>query len=115
MANVKATMTDIKVIIREFYRGTSLREIEHKLKLSRTSLRNYRSRAKATKHEYARTSKSNRCRTTIHILCLIGLSGNDPNFLEWIGWLRDIMGNNDAPVYLGNDFWQLYHFFQLTI
>jgi hypothetical protein len=48
MANVKATMTDIKVIIREFYRGTSLREIERKLKLSRTSLRNYRSRAEAT-------------------------------------------------------------------
>lgn len=48
MANVKATMTDIKVIIREFYSGTSLREIERKLKLSRTSLRNYRSRAEAT-------------------------------------------------------------------
>ena len=48
MANVKATMTDIKVIIREFYRGTSLREIERKLKLSRTSLSNYRLRAEAT-------------------------------------------------------------------
>lgn len=48
MANVKATMTEIKVIIREFYRGTSLREIERKLKLSRTSLRNYRSRAEST-------------------------------------------------------------------
>lgn len=48
MENVKATMTDIKVIIREFYRGTSLREIERKLKLSRTSLSNYRSRAEAT-------------------------------------------------------------------
>ena len=47
MANVKATMTDIKVIIREFYRGTSLREKERKLKLSRTSLRYYRSRAEA--------------------------------------------------------------------
>lgn len=34
------------------------------------------------------------------ILCLIGFSGNDPNFLEWIGWLRDVMGNNAAPVYL---------------
>ena len=48
MANVKSTMTDIKVIFREFYRGTSLREIECKLKLSRTSLRNYRSCAEAT-------------------------------------------------------------------
>ena len=48
MANVKATMTDIRVIIREFSRGTSLREIERKLKLSRTSLRNYRERAEAS-------------------------------------------------------------------
>ena len=32
MANVKATMTDIRVIIREFSRGTSLREMERKLK-----------------------------------------------------------------------------------
>ena len=48
MANVKATMTDIRVIIREFSRGTSLREMERKLKLSRTSLRNYRDRAEAS-------------------------------------------------------------------
>lgn len=37
MANVKATMTDIRVIIRELSRGTSLREMERKLQLSRTS------------------------------------------------------------------------------
>lgn len=24
-----------------------------------------------------------------NILCLIGFSGDDPNFLEWIGWIRD--------------------------
>lgn len=48
MANVKATMTDIRVIIREFSRGTSLREMERKLKLSRTSLRDYRDRAEAS-------------------------------------------------------------------
>ena len=47
MANVKATMTDIRVIIREFSRVTSRREMEWKLKLSRTSLRNYRDRAEA--------------------------------------------------------------------
>lgn len=34
------------------------------------------------------------------VLCLIGFSGNDPNFLEWIGWLRDVMGKKAAPVYL---------------
>ena len=48
MANIKATMTDIRIIIREFSRGTSLREMERKLKLSRTSLRNYRDRAVAS-------------------------------------------------------------------
>lgn len=48
MANVKATKTDIRVIIRELSRGTSLREMERKLQLSRTSLRNYRDRAEAT-------------------------------------------------------------------
>ena len=37
-------MTDIRVIIRELSRGTSLREMERKLQLSRTSLRNYRDR-----------------------------------------------------------------------
>ena len=41
-------MTDIRVIIREFSRGTSLREMERKLKLSRTSLRAYRDRAEAS-------------------------------------------------------------------
>lgn len=45
MANRKATMTDIRVIIREFVRGTSLREMERKLNISRTSLRAYRDRA----------------------------------------------------------------------
>ena len=48
MANIKATMTDIRVIIREFSRGTSLREMERRLQLSRTSLRNYRDRAEAS-------------------------------------------------------------------
>ena len=48
MANRKATMTDIRVIIREFVRGTSLREMERKLKISRTSLRAYRDRAEAS-------------------------------------------------------------------
>jgi len=45
MANRKATMTDLKIIIREFVKGTPLREIERKLKLSRTSIRAYKERA----------------------------------------------------------------------
>lgn len=34
------------------------------------------------------------------LFCLLGFSGNDPNFLQWIGWLRDVMGNQVSPVYL---------------
>lgn len=34
-----------------------------------------------------------------NILCLIGFSGDDPNFQNWIGWLRDVMGVQASPVY----------------
>ena len=30
-------------------------------------------------------------------LCLVGFSGDDPNFLQWIGWLRDQVGMDTAP------------------
>jgi len=30
-------------------------------------------------------------------LCLIGFSGDDPNFLQWIGWIGDNLGRQDAP------------------
>lgn len=34
-------------------------------------------------------------------LCLIGFSGDDPNFLKWIGWIRDNLGTQNAPkIYL---------------
>jgi hypothetical protein len=34
-------------------------------------------------------------------LCLIGFSGDDPNFLNWIGWIRDNLGQKNAPkIYL---------------
>lgn len=34
-------------------------------------------------------------------LCLIGFSGDDPNFLQWIGWIRDNLGKDNAPkIYL---------------
>ncbi|MFM2639846.1 SIR2 family protein [Vibrio chagasii] len=34
-------------------------------------------------------------------LCLIGFSGDDPNFLKWIGWIRDNLGeNNSLRIYL---------------
>lgn len=31
---------------------------------------------------------------------LIGFSGDDPNFLEWIGWIRDELSNRHSPIYL---------------
>ena len=31
---------------------------------------------------------------------LLGFSGDDPNFLEWIGWIRDELGDHHAPIYL---------------
>jgi hypothetical protein len=34
-----------------------------------------------------------------NILCLIGFSGDDPNFLNWIGWVRDNLGNDTPPIY----------------
>ena len=32
--------------------------------------------------------------------CLLGFSGNDPNFIYWSGWVRDHLGNSAAPIYL---------------
>lgn len=33
-------------------------------------------------------------------LCLIGFSGDDPNFLNWLGWLRDNLNSSFLPIYL---------------
>ena len=33
-------------------------------------------------------------------LVLVGFSGDDPNFLEWTGWIRDELGGHHAPIYL---------------
>ena len=34
-------------------------------------------------------------------LCLIGFSGDDPNFLQWTGWIRDNLDSEDFPkIYL---------------
>ena len=30
-------------------------------------------------------------------LCLLGFSGHDPNFLRWIGWIRDALGQRHSP------------------
>lgn len=31
---------------------------------------------------------------------LVGFRGEDPNFLAWIGWVRDELGDSHAPIYL---------------
>ncbi len=33
-------------------------------------------------------------------LCLLGFSGDDPNFLQWSGWVRDNLGGNARRIYL---------------
>jgi len=35
-----------------------------------------------------------------NLFCLVGFSGDDPNFLQWIGWLRDVMHGEQMPLYL---------------
>ncbi|MDR6677806.1 SIR2 family NAD-dependent protein deacylase [Pseudomonas oryzihabitans] len=35
-----------------------------------------------------------------NIFCLIGFSGDDPNFLQWIGWVRDMLDQHSLPIYL---------------
>lgn len=33
-------------------------------------------------------------------LCLLGFSGDDPNFLQWAGWVRDHLANHSRRIYL---------------
>ena len=33
-------------------------------------------------------------------LCLVGFSGDDPNFLQWIGWVRDHLKDHARPIRL---------------
>lgn len=35
-----------------------------------------------------------------NVLCLIGFSGDDPNFLQWSGWVRDQLGAQAPFIYL---------------
>jgi hypothetical protein len=35
-----------------------------------------------------------------NIFCLIGFSGEDPNFLKWTGWIRDNLGSNRRQIFL---------------
>ena len=33
-------------------------------------------------------------------LCLLGFSGDDPNFMQWAGWVRDRLGDSARRIYL---------------
>lgn len=35
-----------------------------------------------------------------NVMCLIGFSGDDPNFLQWSGWVRDQLGPQAPFIYL---------------
>lgn len=35
-----------------------------------------------------------------NVFCLVGFSGNDPNFLAWTGWLRDELQDSTPYIYL---------------
>ncbi|MFZ3220155.1 MAG: SIR2 family protein [Rhodoferax sp.] len=35
-----------------------------------------------------------------NVFCLIGFSGDDPNFRHWIGWVRDMLDDHALPIYL---------------
>jgi hypothetical protein len=35
-----------------------------------------------------------------NVFCLVGFSGDDPNFLYWTGWVRDNLGQMTPPIYL---------------
>ncbi|MFM0114998.1 SIR2 family NAD-dependent protein deacylase [Paraburkholderia nemoris] len=37
-----------------------------------------------------------------NVFCLIGFSGDDPNFLQWSGWVRDRLGKHTPRIYLIN-------------
>jgi hypothetical protein len=35
-----------------------------------------------------------------NVICLLGFSGDDPNFLHWTGWVRDNLGDSAPWIYL---------------
>ena len=37
---------------------------------------------------------------TENVFCLLGFSGDDPNFLYWSGWVRDHLGKSAPTIYL---------------
>jgi hypothetical protein len=48
-------------------------------------------------HEYAPFVNTVQQSLLENTLCLLGFSADDPNFLHWIGWIRDNLGSDNAP------------------
>jgi hypothetical protein len=52
-------------------------------------------------HDYAPFVNTVQQALLENTLCLIGFSGDDPNFLQWIGWIRDNLGKDKTQkIYL---------------
>ncbi len=52
-------------------------------------------------HEYAPFVNTVQQALLENTFCLIGFSGDDPNFLQWTGWIRDNLGrDNTQKIYL---------------
>ena len=48
-------------------------------------------------HDFAPFVNTVRQALLENTLCLIGFSGDDPNFLQWIGWIHDNLGSASSP------------------
>lgn len=48
-------------------------------------------------------------------LCLIGFSGDDPNFQSWLGWIRDKQGDDLNPIYLLSVSSKPYHESEISL
>ena len=48
-------------------------------------------------HDFAPFVNAVRQALLENTLCLIGFSGDDPNFLQWVGWIRDTLGQENSP------------------
>ncbi len=48
-------------------------------------------------HEFAPFVNTVRQALLENTLCLIGFSGDDPNFLQWLGWIHDNLGRRNSP------------------
>ena len=48
-------------------------------------------------HDFAPFVNAVRQALLENTLCLIGFSGDDPNFLQWVGWIHDNLGRRNSP------------------